>query len=482
MSHLSDKELDRLSREAAEQHDVQQNTSGWDSLHLRLDKEMPVNPRRQRRSLLLLLSLLVLLTGSGLVYHFATAPTEPVVQKPGAVSANDELAGNPNQSSASEKVTGNRKPERDATNQDASNQKQSAPVTSGKNTPGIAGQDNLNQQPAPVPSNDDEQSNEKINRQPEKQTTNTSVFSKPNANRSNLKGNANRKESLAAIAASGNGTSANKKVLQQQPGNPVAVNDPEPSLGGLATAQALPDISKPAVDRNSVVTNDVLPASSLSNKAPKQTGRKFPLSLSIIGGADWTTVKFTHQENAGYNAGLTFTWHFARNFSVTTGAVYTKKNYSAYGKDYHPPKGYWTNYITLDEVNGSCWMIDVPLNLRYDFANGRKYSFFGSAGASTYFMDKESYSYHYWNNGNYYNRKWENNENSSHLFSILNISAGYEKTVSRNVSAQIEPYLKMPMSGIGFGNMQMSSYGLNFAIRYRPEFKKQNISVPVKNP
>jgi hypothetical protein len=168
------------------------------------------------------------------------------------------------------------------------------------------------------------------------------------------------------------------------------------------------------------------------------------------------------------------TWHFAKKFSFATGAVYTKKNYSAYGKDYHPPKGYWTNYITLDELNGSCWMIDIPLNLRYDFSGGKKYTFFSSAGVSTYLMNKESYTYHYMYNGNYTSRNWLNDDNTSHLFSVVNVSAGYEKSVGKNLSIQVEPYLKLPVSGIGFGKMQMNSYGINFAIRLRPELKKQN--------
>ena len=490
MSHLSDKELDRLSREAAEQNDVPQNTSGWDSLHLRLDKEMPLNQRRQRRSLLLLLSLLVLLTGSGLVYQFATAPA-PVAQQQDGALAKDAVTADRKQPAVSEKTPAGHLPENNATGQNAAKKQPTSPAggdqphagaSRSNNNPVVAGQDQLNKIPGSSATSNEQLSTEKRIGQNSGQPTNTVISSQPPANRAPSKGKS-QKQTLTGILVSGNKSSVNQTVMPQQTAgtNLVVMNDPEASLAGMVTARALPEINKPAIDRNNIGIRDV-PAATTGKKSPKQTTSKFPFSVSLMGGADWTTVKFTHKEQAGYNAGLTFTWHFAKNFSVTTGAVYMKKNYSADGKDYHPPKGYWTNYITLDEVNGSCWMIDIPLNLRYDFATGKKSSFFGSAGASTYLMDKESYTYHYWNNGNYYKRHWENNDNSNHVFSILNLSAGYEKTVTKNISAQIEPYIKLPMAGIGFGNMQMSSYGLNFAIRYHPQFKKQNITVPVNNP
>ena len=74
MSHLSDKDLDHLAREAAEQLDVDQNSSGWEALQAKLDVEMPVEKRRRRWLFFLLLPLL----GGGLFLAYKwTQPTQP---------------------------------------------------------------------------------------------------------------------------------------------------------------------------------------------------------------------------------------------------------------------------------------------------------------------------------------------------------------------------------------------------------------------
>ena len=66
MYPLSDKDLDRLSREASDQYDVDQNTSGWDNLEHSLNKELPVQKEKERKRFLWFLLLLVMITGGGL--------------------------------------------------------------------------------------------------------------------------------------------------------------------------------------------------------------------------------------------------------------------------------------------------------------------------------------------------------------------------------------------------------------------------------
>src|SRR6478735_12480747 len=71
MSHLSDKDIDHLAREAAEQLDVDQNSSGWEALQSMLDVEMPEEKRRRRWLFLLLIPLLSGLFFLGYKYYLA---------------------------------------------------------------------------------------------------------------------------------------------------------------------------------------------------------------------------------------------------------------------------------------------------------------------------------------------------------------------------------------------------------------------------
>src|SRR5688572_11081322 len=82
MYPLNDKDLDRLSRDAAEHYDVESSTSGWERLESRLDKELP-EKKKDRRRFLFWLFLVGLLTGGGLIYMLGGAPRDNNLQASG---------------------------------------------------------------------------------------------------------------------------------------------------------------------------------------------------------------------------------------------------------------------------------------------------------------------------------------------------------------------------------------------------------------
>ena len=113
-------------------------------------------------------------------------------------------------------------------------------------------------------------------------------------------------------------------------------------------------------------------------------------------------------------------------------------------------------------------MWEVPVYASYHFKTNRKSGWFVSLGLSSYFMKKEDYTYHYkYSNGNPVSRYWQNTDPSNYWFSILGVSGGWEKGFGHGLSLGIAPYAKIPLKGVGFGNMQLSSYGLNLLLSYR---------------
>jgi hypothetical protein len=46
----------------------------------------------------------------------------------------------------------------------------------------------------------------------------------------------------------------------------------------------------------------------------------------------------------------------------------------------------------------------------------------------------------------------------------LNFSAGYEQYLGKLGSLRIEPYLRIPLAGMGTGNLPITSAGLNIGI------------------
>jgi Outer membrane protein beta-barrel domain len=188
----------------------------------------------------------------------------------------------------------------------------------------------------------------------------------------------------------------------------------------------------------------------------------------LLGGPDLSTVAFQSTEQAGYSLGLLVGYRFNKRLAVETGLLWDKKNYNSSGEYFDKSK--LNNFpagVKILNVDGYCNMFEIPLNLRYDFANRNNHGFFVATGLSSYLMKKEYYNYELSaNNGNPWPKDSTYFNSSKNLFSILQISGGYEYSIGKNTKIRIEPYVKIPLSGIGFGNMPISSAGLYFGISH----------------
>ena len=108
-------------------------------------------------------------------------------------------------------------------------------------------------------------------------------------------------------------------------------------------------------------------------------------------------------------------------------------------------------------------MLEVPLDVKYDFNSKRLSGFYIAAGLSNYIMKKESYEYHATYSGNYYVGNKDYKNSTTNLFSVANISGGYQFIFKNNNSLRIEPYFKVPLSGLGIGKLPFSSTGISAA-------------------
>ncbi|HCL06575.1 MAG TPA: hypothetical protein DHW64_11705 [Chitinophagaceae bacterium] len=210
---------------------------------------------------------------------------------------------------------------------------------------------------------------------------------------------------------------------------------------------------------------------STISKPGKTTNSKF--SIAFVAGMDASTVKYKYSDKAGINIGILAGYHFNDHWSMHTGVLFTKKNYTVAGEDFQVPKNSWLANYKLAMVDGYCNMWEVPLFVRYQFNASNKRSFFLSSGISSYFMTRENYNYAYYLNGQLVTRNNNYPTGNTHLFSILRLSAGWKKSIGKSTSILIEPYAALPLGGVGFGNIRLSSYGLNFSLQIRQPSKKK---------
>ncbi len=195
-------------------------------------------------------------------------------------------------------------------------------------------------------------------------------------------------------------------------------------------------------------------------KMPAQKG----FYAGIVLSPDFSTVKMQQMSKVGYNAGILIGYRFSARWSVETGALWEKKYYYSKGEYFNTGKINLPSGTVIDDVKGWCNMIDIPVLVKYNFIIRKDHSWFANAGLLSYIMNKESYTYKYTRYGNQYERGWDYKGSTRNWFSVMQLGFGYEHTLGRLGNLRVEPYIKLPVSGIGIGNLPVSSAGINIGI------------------
>ena len=499
MYPLHDKDLDRLSREAAEHFEADSGASGWANLEKRLDVELP--QKKKKRRFLFWLFFITATTGGALIGIMKYQPVTPLAKNAPGVVVKSDNGNNTTPQSPSQTTTTKAQPVNDATTPVAEPSTATNTTVAGNNQPAPA------TGVSPMPDNNTKTSVTPGVDKPGKTTINKSVTKTDNTklalnyasitpdnvgsssafNIKNSKRKPGKKQNTTAGQHNQTVKRGNNKT--QEPATQAADNDqqvqvntnvPDQAADQSTTQQAATATAPDAVKKEETTAAAVTDSAQTTpapvvKKAPekKQDQKVKGLELGLMTGPDLSTVKFGPVYKTGYNFGIQVGYRFSNRWSVNTGVIYTKKFYKADSQDFHY-KTNWPNY-KLRNVEGNCSMWEIPVNVRYDVSFNEKRRWFVSTGLSTYLMDKEDYVLYYGNNWNNYIAEIPANSdvNSNYIFSIVNLSAGMERSFGKRFSLQAEPYLKIPLKGLGMGNMRMTSYGVLFTLKYKPQFNSK---------
>ena len=245
------------------------------------------------------------------------------------------------------------------------------------------------------------------------------------------------------------------------------------AVGGTRGTDAVPawlDLRRvPTAGSYSVVVDVKAPAARKDSSAKKATAKSKGGHgyIGLTGAPDLSTVKMQATKGVGTTWGLILGYSFNSHWAVESGVYLDRKKYYTAG-EYFKGEVNVPVYASLQSVKGSCNMWEIPLNVRYNFNPGSKITWFATAGTSSYFMTKQHYAYELeaggaaWPGGN-----WTDSAHSNYLFSIINLSGGFEQRIGRIGNLRIEPYLRIPLSGIGSGRLPIMSAGLNIGITHQ---------------
>jgi hypothetical protein len=488
MHNLSDEELDRLSREAAEVNQTPVSPSGWDTISSRLDKEMPVPYTDKTWYLRIVTDLLLLLTFTYIGTQYPSAPS-----KQSAINISSGQPVSERQTAAAEQAGNGIKtdppkaaPLKNISDNDVTDE---LGLSDGKKS---SSQGNDESGPAALLKNDDVNENKRGTVSYEKNlpnvsaaTTNQSLDVKDlkNANVSGVLKNNNSGNDAKPV--NNQSVDVESKQIASDPA-PVQTDNVRPPA--IVTKQEDLTIEKKSalkVEEASVQT-DSAAANVADNKdqakaaetvkkkkskhVPNDGMTKNALQIGVTWSPDFSKVGSAKPYDYGQTMGITAGYQLSKRWSVQTAILYTNKYYTTLGGTYGKVPGYPPSdpYLKIKQVNAECFMWDIPLNIRYDWLAKRKSRAFVNAGLSSYFMKKEDlhYWYTHYNNPKY--KHWINESNSNYWFAVGNISAGFEQFITPSISIQAEPFFKFSLRDVGYGQVNLKSSGIFLGAKYTP--------------
>jgi hypothetical protein len=214
------------------------------------------------------------------------------------------------------------------------------------------------------------------------------------------------------------------------------------------------------VEKDTAKTAQAGPTPAATKGSKKLNTFKKTFSYSIVAGGDISTIKYQKTSSVGYNLGFTLRYQFAESISVEAGALWARKNYYTAGEYLDTGFLKLPSHSTVKTAAGYCNMIEIPINIRYDFSASQKRTWFIAGGLSSYLMFQEDYDITYERYNMPYIKNYGYSHSTKDWFAIMNLSIGYQKSLSKRTNISIAPYVKLPLRGIGIGKLPISSTGI----------------------
>lgn len=205
-----------------------------------------------------------------------------------------------------------------------------------------------------------------------------------------------------------------------------------------------------------------------AKNAPVINIKKAPFNkyfyTGVMYATDKSSINFEASKGLGYSMALALGYQFSKRFSIETGIHIEKKEY--YTKGEHFDKSILPATGKILWIESENKLIEIPVSLKTDFLNNQKHQLFGSFGMSSFLVNNESYEYEEEINGVIQSESVEFTNNTSNLFATVNMSFGYEYKFKNRFRLRIEPYLNLPLSGIGKSKEPVLSKGVYFGLLY----------------
>jgi hypothetical protein len=250
--------------------------------------------------------------------------------------------------------------------------------------------------------------------------------------------------------------------------NPAGNKDPISDLqASKALSLSVQPVSLTTQDFKTEIARQPIPVaiSKPGKKITKQSfGYRPQWAITALASSDVNGTS-SFQGKVGSNYGLLLSFGATKKLTITSGVVYSSKPYNTS----------FANYVTTynfkhdpTDVTADCKMLDIPINIGYQVYGNFRNKLSVGTGLSSYLMLREKYTYNYADGAN--SAAWPQTytvpNSKGYLLSIININATYEHKINSNFGISVQPYMKVPISGVGYSNIKLQSTGVAVGVTY----------------
>jgi len=439
MSQNQDKEFENLFKRAAEHYPLDTDSADWDSVLNRLneaDQQKPAAFFNKRNTLLLLLLLAVstissLVTGL-IVWNRAEKQNKHSVQLKTTAAE---------KTPAADSINGREKRIADQVYRKVIETLNTTQPDAAGNTPAAT----TGQAAAPTTKNI-------RSRQGNSFSLNQARPKKPAP--------AGNKTSLAAAPIAGAVTDS---LTDTTTGAEAAVSTTKPAPAMVST------------DSVAAATNNGLQENTPTTLQKKEKKLNTPGNKNFYAGIlyarDESSIGFESNRGQGYSWQFLAGFRFAKRWSIESGIHIEKKEYYTNGA--HTNKAFLNPAGTVLWIESESRLLEIPLTVKYDALLKKRHNLFVATGLSSYIINREDFEYEEEVNGVIQKSNVAFTKATSNLFSTINFSLGYQYRLGKIGSIRIEPYLNLPISGIGKGESPVISKGIYVGWVY--DFRKRKL-------
>jgi hypothetical protein len=184
----------------------------------------------------------------------------------------------------------------------------------------------------------------------------------------------------------------------------------------------------------------------------------------IIAGPDFSKVKESPFKGHGFSSAILLGYKINKLFFVETGINNDTKNYYSDGNAFNEKGAAMPDGMVINNLEGRSKILEIPIKIGYRVYQNKKINLFVAGGVSTYIMTNEKNNYNVTMNGNAEKMEGIYKKNNVKMPAVFNVSLGLEMRLSGLLKIRIEPYLKLPLQGVGVGKLPVTSAGIQIGL------------------